>query len=85
MFGGLAFLLNGHMSVAVSRNGGLIVRVHPEDAERLLAGPHVEPMVMAGRETRRWLRVAPDGIATTGDLAGWVRRGLAVAGSLPPK
>ena len=57
MFGGLAFLINGNMSVAVSGRGGLMVRVPPDETEKLLAREHVEPMVMAGRETRGWLRV----------------------------
>src|ERR1700677_4057310 len=52
MFGGLAFLINGNMSVAASGNGGLMVRVPPEDTEKLLERAHVSPMVMAGRETR---------------------------------
>ena len=50
MFGGLAFLINGNMSVAVSSKGGLIVRTASEETERLLKGEHVEPMIMAGRE-----------------------------------
>jgi len=29
MFGGLAFLLHGNMSVSASRNGGLLVRIDP--------------------------------------------------------
>ena len=39
MFGGLAFLIGGHMSVAASGQGGLMVRVAPEDTEALLAKP----------------------------------------------
>ena len=58
MFGGLAFLINGNMSVAASGRGGLMVRVPPDETEKLLARDHVEPMVMAGRETRGWLRVS---------------------------
>ena len=58
MFGGLAFLVNGNMSVAASGQGGLMVRVPPEETDKLLARDHVEPMVMAGRETRGWLRVS---------------------------
>lgn len=85
MFGGLAFLIDGNMSVAVSRQGGLMVRVPPDDTELLLARPHVEPMVMAGREARGWVRVAPDGIATARQLSAWVRRGVDVARALPPK
>jgi TfoX/Sxy family transcriptional regulator of competence genes len=39
MFGGLAFLLHGHMTVAASRTGGLLVRMDPAKAgEALDAG-----------------------------------------------
>ena len=85
MFGGLAFLINGNMSVAVSGRGGLMVRVAPEETEKLLARDHVEPMVMAGRETRGWLRVSPDGVKTKRQLQSWVSRGADYAKSLPPK
>ena len=85
MFGGLAFLINGNMSVAVSGRGGLMVRVPPEETDKLLARDHVEPMVMAGRETRGWLRVSAEGVRTKRQLEPWVRRGVDYAKSLPPK
>jgi hypothetical protein len=85
MFGGLAFLINGNMSVAASGHGGLMVRVPPEETEKLLARDHVEPMVMAGRETRGWLRVSLDGVKTKRQLQSWVIRGVDYAKSLPPK
>ena len=85
MFGGLAFLINGNMSVAVSARGGLMVRVPPDETEKLLAREHVEPMVMAGRETRGWLRVALDGVKTKRQLQSWVTRGVEYAKSLPTK
>jgi TfoX/Sxy family transcriptional regulator of competence genes len=85
MFGGLAFLINGNMAVAVSGKGGLMVRVPPAETEKLLARPHVEPMVMAGRETRGWLRVSADGVKSRRQLQGWVQRGAGYAGGLPPK
>ena len=85
MFGGLAFLINGNMSVAVSGQGGLMVRVPREDTERLLTRAHVSPMVMAGRETRGWIRVDADGVKTKRQLADWVTRGADYARSLPHK
>jgi hypothetical protein len=85
MFGGLAFLLNGNMSVAVSGRGGLMVRVPPEDTEELITRHHVEPMVMAGRETRGWVRVSADGVRTKRQLQTWVTRGVEYARNLPPK
>jgi TfoX/Sxy family transcriptional regulator of competence genes len=85
MFGGLAFLINGNMSVAASGRGGLMVRVPPEETDKLLARDHVEPMVMAGRETRGWLRVAVDGVKSKRQLQAWVSRGVDYAKRLPPK
>ena len=85
MFGGLAFLVNGHMAVAASSKGGLMVRVRPDDTDKLLDRPHVSPMVMAGRETRGWLRVAADGVKTKRQLESWVDRSVGYASSLPPK
>jgi TfoX/Sxy family transcriptional regulator of competence genes len=85
MFGGLAFLINGNMSVAASGRGGLMVRVPPDETEKLLARDHVEPMVMAGRETRGWLRVGAEGVKTKRQLESWIARGAGYARSLPPK
>jgi TfoX/Sxy family transcriptional regulator of competence genes len=85
MFGGLAFLVNGNMSVAASGRGGLMVRVPPGDTEGLLKREHVEPMVMAGRETNGWVRVSDDGVKTKRQLQSWVTRGIDHAKSLPAK
>ncbi|OBF09876.1 TfoX/Sxy family protein [Mycobacterium sp. 852002-10029_SCH5224772] len=85
MFGGLAFLVNGNMSVAVSGQGGLLVRVPRTDADKLAGRAHVSPMVMAGREARGWLRVEAAGVQTKRQLHSWVTRGLDHARSLPPK
>ena len=85
MFGGLAFLIGGHMSVTASGQGGLLVRVDSDEGEALLRKPHVRPMEMRGREMSGWLRVAAEGIRTKRQLEPWVRRGVAYARSLPPK
>jgi TfoX/Sxy family transcriptional regulator of competence genes len=85
MFGGLAFLLGGNMAVAVSGQGGLLVRAGPAEAERLLSSPHVSAMAMRGREMKGWLRVDAEGARTKRMLEPWVRRGVAFARSLPAK
>lgn len=82
MFGGLAFLVHGHLAVGASRSGGLLVRVDPGAAGELLALSHVEPMQMGGRTMRGWLHVDPTG---PDDLADWVERSLAYVRTLPPK
>ena len=85
MFGGLAFLVGGHMAVAASGKGGLMARVDPADTDALLPEPGVEPFEMRGRRVDGWLRVAPEGVDSDAELATWVQRGLAYARSLPPK
>ena len=85
MFGGLAFLIGGNMSVSVSGQGGLLLRVDPAETDSLLTRPHTSPLVMRGRAMDGWLRVAPACAATRRQLVGWVARGVAYARSLPPK
>ncbi len=85
MFGGLAFLIAGNMSVAASGQGGLMVRVEPDATEALVAKPHARPFEMRGGPVEGWLRVDPEGLRTRRQLEAWVRRGVAYARSLPPK
>ena len=85
MFGGLAFLINGNMSVSASGQGGLLLRVDPEQTDALLDEPLAEPFVMRGRAMDGWLRVDPDGTDVDEDLRRWVSRGVAYARTLPPK
>ncbi|OBG69402.1 RNA methyltransferase [Mycobacterium sp. E3298] len=85
MFGGLAFLVNGNMSVAVSGQGGLLVRVPKDDLDKVLQRDHVSPMVMAGRDVRGWVRVGAAGVRTKRQLQSWVTRGVGYARSLPAK
>src|SRR3954449_3098651 len=85
MFGGLAFLIAGHMSVVASGQGGLLVRVDPEQTDDLAGKPHARRLEMRGREMDGWLRVDAEGVRTKRQLEPWVRRGVAYARSLPPK
>jgi TfoX/Sxy family transcriptional regulator of competence genes len=85
MFGGLAFLIGGNMAVAASGQGGVMVRVDPEETDELVTKPHAAPMVMRGREMQGWLRVDDEGVRTKRQLEPWVKRGVAYARSLPPK
>ena len=85
MFGGLAFLIGGNMSVAASGQGGLMVRVAPEETDALLEEPHAKPFEMRGREMQGWLRVDTEGVSTKPELEPWVRRGVEYARALPPK
>ncbi len=85
MFGGLAFLIAGNMSVAASGQGGLMVRVERDGTEELLAKPYARPFEMRGRAMRGWVRVDAEGLKTKRKLEPWVKRGVAYARSLPPR
>ncbi|HEU5156627.1 MAG TPA: TfoX/Sxy family protein [Streptosporangiaceae bacterium] len=85
MFGGLAFLINGNLSVAASGQGGLLVRMDPEKSEALIDDKGVRPMVMRGREMRGWLRVDAATVSDSARLRQWVTRGVDYAKSLPAK
>ncbi|HEV3034322.1 MAG TPA: TfoX/Sxy family protein [Solirubrobacteraceae bacterium] len=85
MFGGLAFLIDGNMSVSASGQGGLMLRVDPSETDALLQKPHARPFEMRGRAMQGWLRVDADGLRTKRQLERWVARGVAYARSLPNK
>jgi hypothetical protein len=85
MFGGLAFLIGGNMAVAASGQGGVLVRVDPEQSDALLATTNARLMEMRGRGMRGWLRVDPEHVRTKRQLAKWVELGTAYARSLPAK
>ena len=85
MFGGLAFLLNGHMSVSASGQGGVLARIDPEETEAVLKRPNVSLMEMRGRTMDGWVRVAPEGVKTKRQLQGWVDRSVGYVKRLPPK
>ncbi len=85
MFGGLAFLIRGHMAISASGQGGVLVHCHPERSDDLVATTAATVAVMQGREMPGWLRVSADNVATDDELSPWVDTGIAHARSLPPK
>lgn len=85
MFGGLAFLVGGHLAVSASGQGGLMVRVDPAQSDALVAKSNARPMEMRGRMMQGWLRVDTDDVRTKRQLEKWVKVGVTYAGSLPPK
>jgi TfoX/Sxy family transcriptional regulator of competence genes len=84
MFGGLTFMVGGHMTVGIVGDD-LMVRVGKEAHADALALPHARPMDFTGRPMTGMVYVAAEGFADEADLDAWVRRGLAFTASLPPK
>jgi hypothetical protein len=85
MFGGLAFLIGGNMSVSASGQGGVLLRCDPGETDSLVAEPHAARFEMRGRAMDGWLRVEPEGLESDADLERWVNVGVGYARSLPPK
>ncbi|MGH3117719.1 MAG: TfoX/Sxy family protein [Gaiellales bacterium] len=83
MFGGLTFMIGGHMCCGVNGNE-LIVRLDPEREDEALARPHARPMDFTGRPMRGFITVHPDGLKGS-RLNRWVQEAVVRAESLPPK
>lgn len=84
MFGGLGFMLDGHLAVAASSDGSLLVRADPADAASWVS-ERVRPMEMRGRSMHGWLRVDTEGLRTDEQLQLWVDRGTGYVRTLPAK
>jgi hypothetical protein len=85
MFGGIAFMLSGHMTVTVSGRGGLMVRTGPDGEDGALAQPHTSVMMMRGRPMTGWIRVGADGLTTEHAVAKWTHQAVKFVRTLPPK
>lgn len=84
MFGGLAWLLDGHLLCAASDKGAL-VRLGKGLDGWALAADGVEPMAMQGRPMPGWVRVAPEAFADE-DFAGrLIEAALAFVRGLPER
>src|SRR6478672_1787057 len=80
MFGGIGFMIDGHMAVGVSGEGGLLIHCAKEETEALLAKPGARPFEMRGREMKGWLRVDAESVSTKRALEPWVMQSVAFAG-----
>jgi len=85
MFGGLAFLICGNMAIAASAEGGVMVRVGPEQSDALVATTTATVVEMRGRPMPGWLHVDSGDLGADDELSVWVARGTGYARSLPPK
>lgn len=86
MFGGMCFMVDGHLTICVMSDGALLARVGADAAPGLL-GSGVEPMVMAGRPMTGWLRIEGDVVDEDDDLEEWLERcvGFVRSGALPKR
>lgn len=83
MFGAIAFLTHGHMTVGV-HDDELIVRLGPDDIPRALERPGVRPFVSGGRPMKNWVLVSGE-MLDDPELDRWVAEASAYVSTLPPK
>ena len=84
MFGGIAFMIRGHMSIGIVKDD-LMVRVGPEALDNLVRRPHARPMDFTGRPLKGFVFVSHGGYRTEKALAKWIKEAVAFASSLPQK
>ncbi len=84
MFGGIAFMVRGHMAVGIVKDD-LMVRVGPQAHDRLVRQRNARAMDFTGRPMKGFLFVASSGLDADADLERWVEHGLTFVASLPAK
>lgn len=84
MFGGLAFMVSGNMTVGVIQEN-LIVRVGLENYQAALRKLGADLFEATGKPMAGWVTVAPDGHQTSADLTHWIELALEFVKTLPAK
>jgi TfoX/Sxy family transcriptional regulator of competence genes len=84
MFGGLAFMVDGHMCCGVTGDD-LMLRLGPDQAEKALEEPQVRPMDFTGRPLRGYVFVDAAAVSTESELRRWLRLARDFIATLPPK
>ncbi len=84
MFGGLTFMVAGHMCCGVL-NDDLVVRVGPERYRSALAHPAARAMDFTSKPLRGMVYIGPDGYVSEQGLKAWVDEALDFVLNLPPR
>lgn len=84
MFGGIAFMVKGHMCCGIVKEA-MMARVGPDQYAALLETPFVRPMDFTGKPMNGFVYVDSQGFESDKDLAAWVQRCESYVNSLPPK
>jgi TfoX/Sxy family transcriptional regulator of competence genes len=84
MFGGIAFMLRGHMFAGIS-DRSLMARVGPENYERALGEEGTRKMDFTGKPMRGYVFVGPQGLKSAAQLRRWLKLCGDFAAALPAK
>lgn len=84
MFGGLAFLLDGHMVCGIHK-GGAMFRVGKPNEAAALAVPGASPMMFTGRPMAGMIDLSDDAVADDARRGKVLAMALSYVRALPPK
>src|ERR671919_769837 len=84
MFGGIAFMVKGHMCCGVI-NEDLMLRLGPDGAAKALDDAHVRPMDFTGRPMKGYVYIAKEGVRTEAKLRKRIQAALDFVAILPAK
>ena len=85
MFGGLAYMMNGHICFALW-DDYLVIRIGSESANKLVDNdPHARPFDLAGKTMKGWVMVATDALGEDEDLQNHIDMAMLSTCTLPPK
>jgi hypothetical protein len=84
MFGGIAFMVRGHMCCGVV-NDTLMARVGPDRYADALQQPHTREMDFTGKPMKGFIYVDPAGFETDERLSNWVNICENFISTLPSK
>jgi len=85
MFGGLSFLLHGHILIAARKDGSALLSVGKEHNDEAMSRPGTTQMVHGGRVMRGFIFVDPDALEDDDDLGDWVRTAERWVSVMPAK
>lgn len=84
MFGGVGFLLHGHMCCGVWKEF-LILRIGAANYEEALRNAFTKEFDITGRPMTGWVMVSPEGIAEDDELKAWIEQAIQFVRTLPAK
>jgi len=85
MFGGIAFMVNGNMSVGITNKGDFMARFDGERHAEILQWPGAKPMTFGKPGMKGFLFVDADAVGTKAALDKWIKLSLAYVNALPKK
>ncbi len=85
MFGGVAFMVHGNMSVGITNKGDFMARFDGERHEEILKWPGAKPMTFGHKSMKGFLFVDADAVGTKAALDKWIKLSLAYVNDLPKK